>query len=377
MASLFVPALEASFGWTRGQIAAAAGWALAGAVAAPLLGRLTDRLGVRPVLLTSILAFGAVYVGFAFQTGDIGLYYALFAAFAVAGMGTTGITYTRVLTNWFSAARGFALAAALSVISLVAIVVPPALNAVLETWGLRGGYLFMAALALGIGLPIALLLIREAPPGGTAAPVAAAEPTPERRSAWADFLALARRGDFWVLSAACVLINLPGVAIMGQFVPLLRDKGLSGADAAAMLSVYAASVFVGRLAGGYLIDRVWPPAVAFVLMAAPGLACLLLLPAELSMAVAIGAAVLLGLQHGAELDVIPFFVARQFEAATYASTYGLMVAAIVGSGAVGAIIVGAAYDRFGDYQLALGAMAGCFFLGAASFLALRAPRRTT
>src|SRR5688572_29060076 len=51
VSSLFVEPLQAQFGWSRGDIAIVHSFGLITAFAAPVVGRLTDRHGVRPVLL--------------------------------------------------------------------------------------------------------------------------------------------------------------------------------------------------------------------------------------------------------------------------------------------------------------------------------------
>ena len=55
LSSLFTPGLEADFGWSRGQISTAAGLALIAAAVAPLVGRVADRVWLRPVIVVTML----------------------------------------------------------------------------------------------------------------------------------------------------------------------------------------------------------------------------------------------------------------------------------------------------------------------------------
>src|SRR5687768_5612875 len=64
LSSLFVPALEAVTDASRGEIAGAAAFGLLGALAAPFVGRLADRIGVLAVLFVSALGIGAAHVWF-------------------------------------------------------------------------------------------------------------------------------------------------------------------------------------------------------------------------------------------------------------------------------------------------------------------------
>ena len=55
LSSLFIAPLQDAFGWSRGEIALAQNASLAAALLSPVLGRLIDRLGVRPVLIGGLL----------------------------------------------------------------------------------------------------------------------------------------------------------------------------------------------------------------------------------------------------------------------------------------------------------------------------------
>ncbi|MBU1606084.1 MAG: hypothetical protein KKD08_04660 [Alphaproteobacteria bacterium] len=53
--SLFVIPLSEQYGWSRGDIAMGAALGLLGSLTAPLIGRMTDRLGARLIAATSFL----------------------------------------------------------------------------------------------------------------------------------------------------------------------------------------------------------------------------------------------------------------------------------------------------------------------------------
>ena len=161
--SLFVPQLEAAFGWSRGEIALASNGFILAAVLAPFIGRLADRIGVRPVAIAASALFGLVSLGLAAMNGSIGVYYVLFGLAGIIGMGTTGMTFCRVVTSWFDTSRGLALALTSAGMSVVGALLPPALFLVMSEFGWRAGYVLMAALPLLIALPVSLFWLRERP----------------------------------------------------------------------------------------------------------------------------------------------------------------------------------------------------------------------
>ena len=55
---LFVEPLEEAFGWSRTAISASLSFTAVGSLASPIIGRLMDRHGARPLLVISLLLMG-------------------------------------------------------------------------------------------------------------------------------------------------------------------------------------------------------------------------------------------------------------------------------------------------------------------------------
>jgi predicted MFS family arabinose efflux permease len=136
------------------------------------------------------------------------------------------------------------------------------------------------------------------------------------------------------------------------------------------LSMLGFAAAVGALLSGLLVDRFWAPAVAFVLNAAPAVGCLFLLQDQVPPLLFYGAILLIGLGQGAEIDIVAFMIARYFGLRSYASIYGLSTLGIALGVAVGASLIGKAYDVFGNYDFALMAASASFALAACCYLAM-------
>lgn len=356
VSSTFVLPLGEAFGWSRGQVSSVAATGLIGAALAPFLGGVVDRVGVRPVLLASTVALGIMYLALSMMTGSLGLFYALFTVLGLAGLGTIGITYTRAVAGWFSASRGLALGLSLLGVSVAALLLPPILSAAMATYGWAAGYRILAGLALFAGLPAAWFLVRERPDQPRRS---------ETRTPWRRVL---RMPVFWLLVVAILAVTVPGSGIIGQLQPILVDAGLSRAQAAGVLSIYAGSLFAGRLSFGFLLDRVAPTAIAAVAFGAPALGALLLIDGHVTGAEAALVAALLGLSIGAELDIMGFFVARFFGLAHYSSLFGAMMTALVVASATGNVLYGRAFDLTGGYGQVLTWSMGGYLIGAVAML---------
>jgi predicted MFS family arabinose efflux permease len=362
VSSLFVGPLQEAFGWSRGEIALAQNASLAAAIISPALGRLVDRVGVRPVLLGGLLLTAMAYFLLAIQHGPLPLYYLFYAVLCLVGTATTGLTYTRVVSGAFVGSRGLALAITRSGLALSGALLPSTIFAIIANYGWRMGYVALGVLILLTALPTAIFWVR-----GTSVAV------PRKQDAGrsqASMLQLLKNHKIVLVCLASALNYAPIVALLSQFQPLLVGKGLEAANAAALIGVVGVSALVGAVVTGLLVDRIWAPLVACVFTLGPALGCLLLLPDSLELWVAIVALVLLGLGQGAEIDVVAFMIARYFGMRSYASIYGLSVLCIAVMIAIQGSLIGLSYDYFGHYNVALVVAAACFVLSAFSYLGM-------
>ncbi len=368
LSSLFTPGLEAEFGWTRGQISTAAGLALIGALIAPLVGRVADRVGVRPVIVASSAVLAAGYLLLAGVGAAIWQYQACIVLLVLAVPGTSSLVYGKMIALRFRQHRGTALAIATSGLAVTTIVAAPALGWVIDGWGWRRGFVALAV-ASAAALPFILLVIRRS--STLAQPTIVEDGTPPVLVEGMTAAEARRDPRFRRVVAAAMLVNLATTGLVTQIVPLGRELGLSSAQAAVLLTSFGVSAIVGRLLIGALVDR-YPPqpaAAAFALVSA--LAFVGLAWGSSHVAVVLVLVFLAGLMNGAENDLLPYLAARLFGLRAYGEIYGsAMPLTLVGT-AIGIIGFGRLHDAFGDYDAALivGAVA---LLGAgACFLSLR------
>ncbi len=360
----FVKPLAAEFGWSRGQISMTATAVLLTSLAMPVMGRLVDKHGPRPFLLFGALVFAAAYVALAAMPASY-LYFlgVLLVIGIAAGPATAPLIYMRPIVGAFASSRGLALALGLSGSVLVSIALLPLLQYVIATHGWRAGYLMMAGTTLALGV-IAFVLLGRAAPAARAA--SSREGAAEQGHSLKEALADAR---FWLLALAMACANIAGGAFHSQLQPLLSDIGIPGATAALLGAWYAGAVVAGRLICGLLLDRVWPPAVAFASLFGPTIGLLVFLAPHPSLwLLAIGAA-FVGLSQGAEGDLLAYFTARYFGLKAFGAIFGLLGLIFGVSVALGSIAGGYAFDAFDNYNAMLICGACVAALGAVSMLA--------
>jgi predicted MFS family arabinose efflux permease len=179
-----------------------------------------------------------------------------------------------------------------------------------------------------------------------------------------------RSRTFWVLALGLLFISTAVAAGTVHLPALLGDRGVPPTRAAFIMSVVGASMIVGRIVVGALIDRAFAPRVSALVFLAPLVGHALLTGSSAGLN-AIVAAAMFGLGLGAELDVFPYMTSRAFGVRHFGQIYGAMLVAFTTGLALGAAIVGALYGKFGQYDQALWIAGACAVISAASMLLLK------
>ena len=354
-------------GWDFAAISA--GMMIFGVIAsfmAPVYGALADRLGVRPVALWSLFAFGITFAAFWFLTESLTVYYFFWVVLGIVGIGSTPVTWSRAISLWFMRNRGFALGIMLLGTSLAGILVPQLTQAAISLGGWRFAFPALALLPLLIALPVGLAWFRE--PRADERPAGLATAT--GAVAGLTFREALRSYRFWVLFCSISLISCANSGAHIHISQIVQLHGFSAAAGATVLSVLASGILVGRLLIGFLLDRFWAPAVAFPALILPAIGAWLLSGSDTPLHLLAGAGFLLGFAAGTESDVIAFFAARYFGMANYGRIYGALYMPFGIFSAVSPMIYGVVRDATGNYDAMLTVAMGLFVLGGTVLLLL-------
>ncbi len=369
---IFAPILAHEFHWTFAQIFAGITCTTAAViVASPVVGLAADRFGVRPVALTSVVLFGLAFMALGLGNGSLPLYYGTWLVAALLGSGTLPITWTRAVNNGFQSGKGLALGFSLLGTGLFGYLIKPLAAWFIAEFGWRGAYVAIGALPLLISWPIGLLCFRDPGQGVI---------DPRQRRAAALLQAARTPGltmretlgewRFWLLAGCFVALSFAVGGLIPNMENILRIAGFQHPDIVRLTSLIGLSVIVGRVLGGWLIDRIWAPAVAVVLLGAPAMACVILAGATLDYRAAMMSIALIGLAAGAEYDLLAFLVARYFGMKSYGSIYGALYSCYALGAGVGPVVFGANFDRTQGYGESLHLAAGLFVIPALVMLLL-------
>jgi MFS family permease len=356
--------LTAAFHISRGEVQSIyTCMTIGNLLASPFLGMMIDRHGVRRITLISIvlMSIGMAMMGLSQSLWQL---YAIGFVMSVVGVGTVPITWTRVIVDWFSVNRGFALGIALAGTGVVAVFLPLYTTWLVTDFGWRGAYVGLGALPLVFAWPLSYFLLYDRT-GGTASPAAKAVATND-----AEFADVLKGYRFWVMSVAFFLVGACIAGLVSALVPLLTDRGITPTGAARVASVIGMMVIVGRAGAGYLLDRLWAPGVALVTLSAPICGCFILVSRVGGMPGTVLAAATIGLAVGAEFSLLAFMVGKYFGQRRYGIIYACLYGVFKLSAGVGAPMFGYSFDITRSYNFILYVSAGALLVGSTLLLTL-------
>ena len=419
--------LAAEFGWSRATITAGFLYMTAGVlVGAPLAGQLVDRFGSRRVLLPSIVALSVGTCLFSQMTANPAVFYGIFFFTAFLGAGTLPITWSKAIVNNFDRYRGLALGIALTGTGLYGFLAPTYIQSFIDNFGWRWAYISVGVLPMLLSFPLAFFLFRDRKEEAALKSIVKGTDTKKiflisslvavvlfftmtyaiktygpvsviilmsvflaayvfyvyRRDKTetenvANLPGLSLREAlhdyrFWVIFFAFMLLGAVVSGIIANSKFILEDKGYSAAAATGYFTgagLIGLSTLCGRLIGGWLVDHVWAPLVAFIFMSLPAIGCYILIQDQ-SMAVNALALILVGLAAGVEFDLMAYFTSRYFGMKAYGRIYGIVYAAFgMGSG-TSPVIFNLIRGDDTDYSRVLFYAAIGFVFGAVILLSL-------
>jgi len=341
---IFAPILAQKFGWSFGQIfAGITVQTVAVALLAPVAGVLSTKYGPRPVALISVVLFALAFMAFALSNGSLLLYYGVWTAQAVLGLGTLPITWTRVINQRFDRHKGLALGLALMGTGLFGSISKPLVGWFIATWGFRWAYVALGAMPLLIAFPVGYVWFKESP--GSARFTGAAEPVFSGLTAPQAL----RHWRFWLIAIVLLPVSFAIAGPIPNMENILHVRGFAHADIVSLTSLIGVSAIAGRLAGGWLLDLFWAPAVAVVILAMPCISCWLLGLGTLEYRQAALSICLIGFSVGVEYDLLAYLTSRYFGLRSYATIYGFLYVFFgIGAG-VGPMLFGWAFGLSKSY----------------------------
>jgi MFS family permease len=336
-------------GWTRAEITAGLPVAAFVSLAVlPIVGKLSDRFGVRRLVAPGLAMFGLAIMAVSVLSVS---YWAFVGAWLLAQTCSALLS----ITVWFAAIarifdrqRGLAMAIAMCGSGLGTAFVPLITSWVVTYFDWRHTYLVLGAGVFCL-LPPLLLAFRWMP---SLDERGASDGTKQQESG-IPLALLLRSRHFFSLAFVCFTMIATLAAMAVHFVPMLTAKGLSVREAAAIAGLIGLSSMIGRLATGAAMDRSSGPIIGVLCFAVPILTSILLLIDGGSVWMASAGAVSLGFASGAEMNMIGYVAGRYFGTQGFGSVFSLLAVAMSIGFGVGPWAASYSVDVTGSYNLLL------------------------
>lgn len=386
--SAFVIPIERTFGWSRSVISGAASLRQAEAgIAGPLTGYLLDRYGPRKVIVLGAVTSGLGLVALGLSN-SVAVFYTFFLIISLGTSGVShGVTWVTVVARWFRRKRGLAIGLAVfGPIFGAPMVLANA--ALIEIFGWR-------SVLIGYGVVITVVIsavgmaVRSRPedhgllPDGDALPVDSGLAGVVQMKPVGDFsygmrlLDAARSRAFWLLSAYLGAMFIANSGFQLHQIPyFVEDRGFSTTSAAGTIWMVVWLSGIGRLGGGWLLDKTDYRSVLAVVAASMFLAFAYLQifqPTSLLGALPFG--LLFGIAFGGTIPMRGVLGSMMFGNRNLGSVIGLLQGTGVAAGVIGPILMGGLRDLLGDYALGIWILAGISLAGLVPVV-LMEPGRT-
>ncbi len=253
--SVYVPALEREFHWTRTQTSLVATIDMVFLASSFLVaGMLQDRIGPRAVATIGGLMYSAGLF-LASYSQSLTMLYLTWGVMVGIGLGFGYLAPITVGSKWFPNHRGLVNGLAIGIFAAGSGIFGPIAGKLVEgigwraTWQLYAGIFFVFTM-------VGAYLMKD-PPIGYQAPLSGSKAVNKPKTHHLDVPTsqVLRTPMFYALWFAYALGTTAGTMVISQLVPFARASGFSAQNAAFAITVGAVGSAAGRFLSGWMSDH--------------------------------------------------------------------------------------------------------------------------
>lgn len=369
---VFLQPMAQSMGWSRTGISTTALLNfLAMGAGSFLWGALSDRFGGRVVVLAGgvLLALGLAGASQAETLLQFQLSHGIAIGLAA---GAFYVPLTALTVRWFVTNRSLAVALVSAGMGLGSTLVAPLARWIILHHDWRTALLTLAAMALAIVLPAALLL-RE-PPSDQPMEAAPRAGTPAHDRQDMTLAQAIRTPQFAAIAVANFLCCAAHSGPIFHMVSYAVDCGVGDMTAASVFSAAGLAALSGRVLCGIVADRTGAKRTLVAALALQAAAIALYLASH-DLAMLYVTSALFGFSYGGAMPLYAILVRMYFPARLMGSVFGVVNMIATLGMALGPVTGGWLFDHFGTYAWLYTGSAGIGLGAVLIALAVRAPGR--
>jgi len=324
-------------------------------------GWFNDRLGPKKVIALGGAMFGAgmILSGFATSVNFLIVSYGL-----IAGLGL-GMAYGSTISTsvkYFPDKRGLIGGITTAVYGLSSVILPPVVTLIVNRSDATLAFKIVGAVFLVVIL-VCTLFLEQCPEGYT--PEGYVPPKMAAGTGNMDWKAMMKTPVFYVMLLLLTSGAFSGMMVISQASAVAQNMiGMTAIAASGAVSMLALFNAVGRIAAGYISDRIGRinTLMSACVLSIAGMVCLYLSGPGAAFLFYAGIAIV-GVSFGSFMGVYPGFTADQFGAKHNSVNYGIMFIGFALAGYFGPQIMSNIYNQSGAYQNAFLIACGLSFAG--------------
>jgi nitrate/nitrite transporter NarK len=357
--------IERTFGWDRWVISAAMSLRqLESGIISPAVGFLLDRFSARKLIFWSSVISAIGFIGLSTTNGIV----AFFLFFVIISLGASGVshavTWPVIISRWFRRKRGLAIGLAVTGPIFGSPIV--ILNAQIEeAYGWRVVLIGYGIIIL-FGVTLLSMLVRDRPepyglrPDGDPPEEGASTDrltglSPRPPDTGLTLHAVLRTKEFWLFTSYLSGTFTVNSAFQVHMIPYFQqDIGLTAAWAAVVMSMVFIISGIGRVGGGYLLDKMDYRFVLAVVAAMMGFALLYLQMVDVgTVSGTLPFALMFGVSFGCLVPMRGAVGSIMFGTRAIGKVLGLLQGAPIAAGVIGPLVMGIIFDLNGNYSVAI------------------------
>ena len=361
---LIIP-IERTFGWDRWVLSAAMSLRqLESGIVSPAVGFLLDRFSARKLIFWSAVISAVGFIGLGSINGIVG-FFLFFVVISLGASGVShGVTWPVIISRWFRRNRGLATGLAVTGPIFGSPIV--ILNAqIVETYGWRLLLIGYGILILG-GVTLLSMLVRDRPepyglrpdgdpPEEGASTERSTGSSPSRPDTGLTLRAVLRTKEFWLFTSYLAGTFTVNSAFQVHMIPYFQeDIGLTAAWAAVVVSMVFIISGIGRIGGGYLLDKMDYRVVLAVVATMMGFSLFYLQMVDVRTVLGtLPFALMFGVSFGCLVPMRGAVGSTMFGTRAIGKVLGLLQGAPVAAGVIGPLVMGVIFDMKGNYSIGI------------------------
>jgi predicted MFS family arabinose efflux permease len=371
---LFMEPLSREFGWSRTLLSSGPSIATTvTAILSPFFGVLLDRYGSRRLVLPGLVLTMLSIAAFSRASGSPVQWMLLWVVFGFTAVTIKSTAWTAAVLGVFDRSRGLALGLTLCGTAVAQAAVPPLGNWLIEQFGWRGAYVWLAFGWGGITLLLCMLFFFDARDRLAATLPAAEKGT---KASTVDLPGLTpkqalRDSALWRVGISNFVVMLMTIGLTIHLFPILTEAGVSRTHAAWLTSLAGIAGIAGKLVTGVLLDRYRPNLIGGLTLGVAAVVFLLLMDGVRSPVLIIVAMLVNGYAFGTKTQITGFLTASYGGMKNFGVIYGVMAALMALASGLGPLLAGVIYDHWGGYGPFL--LAGAIGCALSGFLMITLP----